>query len=76
MKNGRSPGPGNTNLELTDYGGRKVSALVTKLLNKILQGDNIPQGIKTQYLIRIYKEIKGSVRIRHQHHKSIYKDPG
>jgi hypothetical protein len=27
--------------------------LVTKLLNKILQGDNIPQEMKTGYLIQI-----------------------
>jgi hypothetical protein len=30
-KNGKYPGPGNMNLELKKYGGRKVLALVTKL---------------------------------------------
>lgn len=50
MKNGKSPGPGNINLELTEYDGRKVSASVTKLLNKILQEDNIPQEMKTGYV--------------------------
>jgi hypothetical protein len=56
MKNGKCPGPGNINLELIKYGGRKVLALVTKLLNKILQGDNIPQEMKTGYLIQIHKK--------------------
>jgi hypothetical protein len=41
MKNGKSPGPGNINLESIKYCRRKVLVLVTKLLNKILQGDNI-----------------------------------
>jgi hypothetical protein len=56
MKNGKSPGPGNINLELIKYGGRKALTLVTKLINKILQGDNIPQEMKTGYLIQIHKK--------------------
>jgi hypothetical protein len=56
MKNGKSPGPGNINLELIKYGGRKVLVLVTKLLNKILQGDHIPQEMKTGYLMEIHKK--------------------
>jgi hypothetical protein len=56
MKNGKSPGPGNINLELTKYGGKKVLKLVTKLLNKILQGDNIPQEMNMEYLIQIHKK--------------------
>jgi hypothetical protein len=35
MENGKYPGPGNINLELIKYGGRKAFTLVTKLLNKI-----------------------------------------
>jgi hypothetical protein len=63
MKNGKSPGPGNINLELIKYGGRKALMTVTKLI-KILQGDNIPQEMKTGYLIQIHKkEIKGNVGI-------------
>jgi hypothetical protein len=58
MKNEKSTGPANINLELTEYGGRRVSVLVTKLLNKILQGDNISQEMITGYLIQIYKEIR------------------
>jgi hypothetical protein len=44
MKNRKSPGPGNIILDLIKYGGRKVSVLVILiiLLNKIIQGDNIP----------------------------------
>jgi hypothetical protein len=56
MKNGKSPGPGNINLELIKYGRRKVLKLVTKLLNKILQGNNIPQEMKTGYVIQIHKK--------------------
>jgi hypothetical protein len=56
MTNGKSPGPGNINLELIKHGGTKVLALVTKLLNKILQGDNIPQEMKTGYLVQIYNK--------------------
>jgi hypothetical protein len=51
MKNGKSPGPGNINLELIKYGGRKALTMVTKLIKKILHGDNIPQETKTGYLI-------------------------
>jgi hypothetical protein len=55
MINGKSPGPGNINLELIKYGGKKVLTMVTKLINKILQGDNIPQEMKTGYLIQVHK---------------------
>jgi hypothetical protein len=58
IKNKKSAGPGNINLELVKYGGRKVLSLVTKLLYKILQGDNIPQEIKAGYLIQtLNKEV-------------------
>jgi hypothetical protein len=56
MKNGKSPGPGIINLELIKYGRRKALTMVTKLINKILQGDNIPQEMKTRYLIQIHKK--------------------
>jgi hypothetical protein len=56
MKNEKSPGPANINFKLIKYGGIKVLAFVTKLLNKILQEDNIPQEMKTGYLIQIYKK--------------------
>jgi hypothetical protein len=58
MKNEKSAGPGNINFKLIKYGGIKVLAFVTKLLNKILQKDNIPQEMKTGYLIQIYKKQK------------------
>jgi hypothetical protein len=58
MMNGKSPGPGSINLELIKYGGRKVLAFVMKLLNKILQGNNIPQVMQIGYLIQIYKDTK------------------
>jgi hypothetical protein len=48
VKNGKSPGPGNINLELIKYDGRKVLVLVTKLLNKTLQGDINPREIKNR----------------------------
>jgi hypothetical protein len=56
MKNGKSPGPGNINMELIKYGGGKALTMVTKLINKILEGDNIPQEMKTGYLIQIHKK--------------------
>jgi hypothetical protein len=56
VKNGKSPGPGNINLELIKYGGRKFLMLVTELLNNILQRDDIPQEMKTGYLILIHKK--------------------
>jgi hypothetical protein len=55
ITNGKSRGPGNIKLELRKYGRRNVLTLVTKLLN-ILQGDNIPQEMKTGYLIQIHKK--------------------
>jgi hypothetical protein len=63
MKNCKTPGPGNMNLELIKYGGRKALTMVTKLIKKILQGDNIPQEMKTGYLLQIRKEIKENVGI-------------
>lgn len=45
IKNVKSPGPGNINLELIKFGGRNVLALVIKLLHKILLRGNIPQEI-------------------------------
>jgi hypothetical protein len=54
--NGKSPGPGNINLELIKHVGRKILALVTQLLNKTLQGDNIPHEINTGYLTQIHNE--------------------
>jgi hypothetical protein len=56
MKNGKFLGPGNINLELIKYGGEKGLTLVTKLLNKILQGENVPQEMKTGYLIQMHKK--------------------
>jgi hypothetical protein len=56
MKNVKFPGPGNINLESIKYGGRKALTMVTKLINKILRGDNIPQEMKTGYLIQIHKK--------------------
>jgi hypothetical protein len=44
VKSGKSPGPGNINLALINYGGRNILTQVTKLLNKILQGDSIPRN--------------------------------
>jgi hypothetical protein len=43
-------------LELIKYDGRKARTMVTKLINKISQGDNIPQEMKTGYLIQIHKK--------------------
>jgi hypothetical protein len=34
VDNVKSPGPGNINLEIMKYGGRKFLALVTELLNR------------------------------------------
>jgi hypothetical protein len=56
MKNSKSPGLGNINLQLIKYGGRKALTMVTKLINKIFQGDNISQEMKTGYLIQILKK--------------------
>jgi hypothetical protein len=46
-KNGKSPGPGNVNLQLIKYSEIRAAALVTKSLNKVLQGDNTTQKMKT-----------------------------
>lgn len=54
VKSGKSPGVRNINLALIKY-GRNVLTQVTKLLNKILQGDVIPQdenGISDNVLHR------------------------
>jgi hypothetical protein len=62
VKNG-SPGSRNTNSELMKC-GRKVLAVETKLLNKILYRNNIPRELKAGYSIHIYKKgAKGSVTI-------------
>jgi hypothetical protein len=54
VKNG-SPGSRNTNLELMKC-GRKVLAVETKLLNKILYRNNIPRELKAGYSIQICKK--------------------
>ena len=47
-------GPENINLELIKQID-KVIVFIIKLLNKILDGQNIPDELKTCYLILIYK---------------------
>jgi hypothetical protein len=60
MKSAKSPEPGNINLALIKYGERNVLMQVTQLLNKISQGDSIPQEMKMGYLIQIH--MKGENR--------------
>ena len=43
MKNGKSPGPGNINLELIKYGENKVYYVINKIIEQNINGREHPR---------------------------------
>ena len=60
MKNGRSSGPGNINIELVKYGGKKLQYRLTNLMNACCEQLQIPQEWKISFITSIFK--KGNKR--------------
>lgn len=54
--NDKSPEPGGVNLELLKYGGKSIIRILTQLYNRILAGDPMPQELKKEYLLPIFKK--------------------
>ena len=42
-KNGRAAGPGDIRIELIKSGGQKLLKMITILLNKIINGEKVPE---------------------------------
>jgi hypothetical protein len=43
MKNGRAASPGDISTELIKSGGQKLLEMITMLLNKIINGEKVPE---------------------------------
>ena len=56
MKNGRAAGPGDIPIELIKSGGQKLLAMITILLNKIINGEKVPEEWKVAIITSIHKK--------------------
>ena len=56
MKNGRAAGPGDIPIELIKRGGRKLLEMITILLNKIINGEKVPEEWKFAIITSIHKK--------------------
>jgi hypothetical protein len=56
MKNGRAAGPGDIPIELIKTGGEKLLELITILLNKIINGEEVPGEWKVALITSIHKK--------------------
>ena len=56
MKNGRAAGPGDIPIELIKSGGQKLLAMITILLNKIINGEKVPEEWKLAIMTSIHKK--------------------
>jgi hypothetical protein len=56
MKNGRATGPGDIPLELIKSGGQKLLEIITMLLNKIINGEKVPEEWKVAIITSIRKK--------------------
>ena len=55
-KNNKAPGPGNIRMELLKYGGNNLIKYITKMFNKIENGEQIPKEWNKSYITSIYKK--------------------
>ncbi|KAJ4451419.1 hypothetical protein ANN_02881 [Periplaneta americana] len=55
-KIGKASGPGGVTAELWEYGPPLLVRLITKMLNQILEGDEIPEDWKISYISAIHKK--------------------
>jgi hypothetical protein len=56
MKTGKATGPGDIAIELIKSGGQKLLEMITILLNKIINGDKVPEEWKVSIIRSIHKE--------------------
>jgi len=56
MKNGRAAGPGDIPIELTKSGDQKLLEMITILLNKIINGEKVPEEWKVAIITSIHKK--------------------
>jgi len=56
MKNGRAAGPGDIHIELVKSGGQKLLEMITILLNKIINGEKVPEEWKVAIITSIHKK--------------------
>ena len=55
-KNGRAAGPGDIPIELIKCGGQKLLVMITILLNKIINGEKVPEEWKFAIITSIHKK--------------------
>jgi hypothetical protein len=56
MKNGRAAGPGDIHIELIKSGGQKLLEIITILLDKIINGEKVPEEWKVVIVTSIHKK--------------------
>ena len=56
MKNGTAAGPGDIPIQLIKSGGRKLLEMITILLNKIINGQKVPEEWKVAIITSIHKK--------------------
>jgi hypothetical protein len=56
MKTGRAAGPGDIPIELIKSGGQKLLEIITILLNKIINGEKVPEEWKFAIITSIHKK--------------------
>jgi hypothetical protein len=56
MNNGRATGPGDIPIELIKRGGQKLLGMSTILLNKIINGEKVPEDWKVAIITSIRKK--------------------
>jgi len=56
MKNGRAAGPGDIPIELINSSGQKLLEMITILLNKIINGEKVPEEWKVAVITSIHKK--------------------
>ena len=56
MKKGRAAGPGDISIEFIKSGGQKLLQMITILLNKIINGEKVPEEWKIAIITSINKK--------------------
>jgi hypothetical protein len=56
MNNGRAAGPGDIPIEMIKSGGQKLLEMITILLNKIINGEKVPEEWKVAIITSIHKK--------------------
>jgi len=56
MKTGTAAGPGDIPIELIKRGGQKLLEMITILLNKIINGEKVPEEWKIAIITSIHRK--------------------